>query len=540
MDSLITQVITWPSLLIALVAFGFAPGALLRVIVLAFKRDDPRRKELLAELPHIPRLERPFWVFEQLEVALFEGLLGRLAKRTRSKVHKKGQFAPYSTTEFYQTATSRRLTQILTGNGGAYGVYGPRGSGKSWLLLHAIHAAQAVGGTGLWFPCPRDYDTAALLTALADTLASTVERRYHKHRNSRARHLVREATSLRERIRYTAALMMAAEVSVGGGGHLVAVLKHARQKAPDERPQTIAALVHDFRRLAELLVSMTQEPVVIGIDELDKIEEPEVVRNVLRDINGIFEIPGVFFLVSVSEAAAAGAQIESLLGRDRYQPNSSFSALIALPPLSPHEIIAAMQGRGITLNDQRAAILCMLSGGNWRDAVRLFANTGPLPAQDAADLPDWEINFATGTMAAEAAALRSQIIQAYGRDAGASTVLPDVWRALPDAAFYSPDALEALGRSAIHDFWDLGQSDAIWRDTIIEPWRRMLIRLFVIAHAIAAIRTSQATQLDHKYASDLCDVLIIAGHNTETARLMLAARFGEDLKGPYMAPPRRP
>ena len=69
MDSLLTQVIAWPSLLIALIAFGFAPGAMLRLIVLAFKPGDPRRRELLGELPHVPRLERPFWVFEQLEVA---------------------------------------------------------------------------------------------------------------------------------------------------------------------------------------------------------------------------------------------------------------------------------------------------------------------------------------------------------------------------------------------------------------------------------------------------------------------------------------
>jgi hypothetical protein len=77
MDSLITQVIAWPTLLLSLLMFGFAPGAVLRIIVLAFRRDDPRRTELLAELPHVPRIERPFWVCEQLEVVLFEGLAGR-------------------------------------------------------------------------------------------------------------------------------------------------------------------------------------------------------------------------------------------------------------------------------------------------------------------------------------------------------------------------------------------------------------------------------------------------------------------------------
>ncbi|MFG3231697.1 DUF2314 domain-containing protein [Streptomyces antibioticus] len=64
--------------LAALLIFGFAPGALLRLIVLAFPKDDERRAELRAELSAVPRVERPFWVIEQLEVALFDGLWPRL------------------------------------------------------------------------------------------------------------------------------------------------------------------------------------------------------------------------------------------------------------------------------------------------------------------------------------------------------------------------------------------------------------------------------------------------------------------------------
>ncbi|HUC21323.1 MAG TPA: phospholipase D-like domain-containing protein [Streptosporangiaceae bacterium] len=89
MGSVITQVIAWPTLLVSLLIFGFAPSAVLRMIVLAFRRDDPRRTELLAELPHVPRIERPFWVCEQLEVALFEGLAGRVAALITRKRHSR-------------------------------------------------------------------------------------------------------------------------------------------------------------------------------------------------------------------------------------------------------------------------------------------------------------------------------------------------------------------------------------------------------------------------------------------------------------------
>jgi hypothetical protein len=73
--------VTWPTFVVVVLLLGFAPGAMLRLIVLAFSRDDPRRQELLAELHAVPRADRPFWVAEQLEIALFEGLRGRIAAR---------------------------------------------------------------------------------------------------------------------------------------------------------------------------------------------------------------------------------------------------------------------------------------------------------------------------------------------------------------------------------------------------------------------------------------------------------------------------
>jgi hypothetical protein len=79
MSTVIFRVISWPTLGCALLVWGFAPGALLRLIILLFPPDHPRRRELLGELYGVPRIDRPFWVAEQLEAALSEGLGGRLA-----------------------------------------------------------------------------------------------------------------------------------------------------------------------------------------------------------------------------------------------------------------------------------------------------------------------------------------------------------------------------------------------------------------------------------------------------------------------------
>jgi hypothetical protein len=87
MAELLEAVASWPSLLLVVVIFGFAPGFCLRLIVLAYPHGDPRRAELIAELYAVPRIQRPLWVAEQLEVALFEGLGHRYRRHRR---HARG------------------------------------------------------------------------------------------------------------------------------------------------------------------------------------------------------------------------------------------------------------------------------------------------------------------------------------------------------------------------------------------------------------------------------------------------------------------
>lgn len=62
---------------LAVLIFGFAPGMALAAIVRLIP-DVDRRRELQAELYEVPRWERPFWVVEQLEVAIRVGLAPRV------------------------------------------------------------------------------------------------------------------------------------------------------------------------------------------------------------------------------------------------------------------------------------------------------------------------------------------------------------------------------------------------------------------------------------------------------------------------------
>ena len=62
---------------LALLIFGFAPGMALALIVRVLP-DLDRRRELQANLYDVPRWEQPFWVAQQLEVAMRIGLAPRV------------------------------------------------------------------------------------------------------------------------------------------------------------------------------------------------------------------------------------------------------------------------------------------------------------------------------------------------------------------------------------------------------------------------------------------------------------------------------
>jgi KAP family P-loop domain len=509
-------------------------------------------------------------------------------------------FRSFADSEFRDTPSWQRLDNLLHGNGGSFGLYGPRGSGKSWLMLKAIDKFEKDGGIGLWFPCPSAYEPSEFLSALSDNLASIVEHRYvHAEWRVRARRrallflaalaavlvvvqvvcyevhaglngvwlhriwiwlslvvvgcmvlvvvalvglalpiplitkgsrqLAQEATVLRERIRYTAELKMTRQAAVSGGSGFTASLNNTTERSLDERPATMASLVFDFRRLTERIVEVRRRRLVIGIDELDKVENAEAVRDLLRDIKGIFEISGVFFLVSVSEEATASLQLGPLQENGRNEFSSSFYTVLELPPLSPGDVKAALNGdannkpRYKIVSDQRARLLCLLSAGNWREMIRLAEELDPAKS---------DAGLAMDTLWTEVKALQEEIFRTYRRaknpEDGPSKkpekeVPSETWSALPRQSFSSPIKFADLTERAIRDLWDVGNSDETWKDSIREPWRRLLIRLYVVGRVVAAAQPAPSpgkivVPLEDDDICELRDVLIRAERSTASAR----------------------
>jgi hypothetical protein len=77
MAELFEAVVDWPTLLLLFVVFGFAPGFVLRLLVMVYPRDDPRRRKIVDKLYTYPYWRRPLFVAEQLERTLFEGVPDR-------------------------------------------------------------------------------------------------------------------------------------------------------------------------------------------------------------------------------------------------------------------------------------------------------------------------------------------------------------------------------------------------------------------------------------------------------------------------------
>lgn len=95
MTELVGAVTSPWNLLWALAVFGIAPRLSLRVLLRAYRRNDPRRAELMAELHAVPHIKRPLWVAEQLEVAVLDGLVPRVSAAFRGLRVRRLRFRGY-------------------------------------------------------------------------------------------------------------------------------------------------------------------------------------------------------------------------------------------------------------------------------------------------------------------------------------------------------------------------------------------------------------------------------------------------------------
>jgi len=132
-------------------------------------------------------------------------------------------------------------------------------------------------------------------------------------------------------------------------------------------PWTLPEVVDEFKAYLGTLTD--SHYLVIGIDELDKIDSSEDAQRFLNDIKGVFGVRGVYYLVSVSEDAMSNFERRGMPFRDVF--DSSFDAILRVRHLSLAESREVLESRVTGLPVPYQCLCHVLSGGLPRDLVRV-------------------------------------------------------------------------------------------------------------------------------------------------------------------------
>jgi hypothetical protein len=149
------------------------------------------------------------------------------------------------------------------------------------------------------------------------------------------------------------------------------VAQLSRSISRAEQPLSYPEIVSEFRNFASAVaadVHRRGDRVFIGVDELDKIGSAEQAEHFLNEVKGIFGIPHLYFMVSVSDDALNAFERRGLPLRDAF--DSSFDEILRVEPLSYSESRRLLYRRVIGLSEPYVALCHCLAGGLARDVIR--------------------------------------------------------------------------------------------------------------------------------------------------------------------------
>lgn len=179
-----------------------------------------------------------------------------------------------------------------------------------------------------------------------------------------------------------------------------------------EQVLTYPEIVDEFRAFASTVASdahARRDRVFIGVDELDKIGSTDQAENFLNEIKGIFGIPYLYFMVSVSDDALTAFERRGLPLRDAF--DSSFDEILYVGPLSYAESRRLLYRRIIGLTEPYVALCHCLAGGLARDVIRAARQVARSAAKLMAD-----------EMRADMRDAGDDLAESLGREDGATTI----------------------------------------------------------------------------------------------------------------------
>lgn len=276
----------------------------------------------------------------------------------------------------------RELAELVDSlDGGSFALAGPRGSGKTNLLRAFCRGAYRRQGQAADLSVlvaapvdyvPREFVLHLYARACHAALAHLREadrrggwRRWRVRRDERDR-LARSAQRGLRDIAYVQTLT--GETS-GKFGFRGAELAYKRAASLTGRPPTYPEVVDDFREFVRA-VARTLDPVrvLIAIDEIDRIGAGEPARRFLNEIKAVFDVPGCYYLMSVSTEAQHDFELAGMGLRSVF--DSSFDEVVRVDYLDFH-LARGLISRSVDgLPEVFVALAYAFSGGLARQLTR--------------------------------------------------------------------------------------------------------------------------------------------------------------------------
>jgi hypothetical protein len=161
----------------------------------------------------------------------------------------------------------------------------------------------------------------------------------------------------------------------GWSGSLKGTIAPITLEAKTDAAMTLAekqlSLPEIMDRYRDFLTFASQEyEIIIGIDELDKLESDEAAHRFLNEIKALFGLERCFYLVSISENAMSSFERRGLPLRDVF--DSSFDAIVYVDYLNLDKAQRLLRRRVIGVPIPFSHFCHCVAGGLPRDLIRTF------------------------------------------------------------------------------------------------------------------------------------------------------------------------
>jgi hypothetical protein len=276
----------------------------------------------------------------------------------------------------------RELAELVDAlDGGSFALAGPRGCGKTNLLRAFCRGAYRRQGQAadlsVLVAAPVDYvprefvlhlyaQACHVVLAHLRQVDPKVVRRLWRVRN---RERVQLARSAQRGLRDIAYVQTLTGETSGKFGFRGAELAHKRAISLAGRPPTYPEVVDDFREFVGA-VARTLDPVrvLIAIDEIDRIGAGEPARKFLNEIKAVFDVPGCYYLMSVSTEAQHDFELAGMGLRSVF--DSSFDEVVRVDYLD-FQLARGLISRSVDgLPEVFVALAYVFSGGLARQLTR--------------------------------------------------------------------------------------------------------------------------------------------------------------------------